>query len=92
MQRLRQQFTALGTVSQFEADIVGVHSSGGTSTGTAALAFSDSAAARANEPDQLSVDTTEVSGSVLTLSLHLSQPRVRSEAVVSRALGFDVCL
>jgi hypothetical protein len=106
IQRLRQQFTALGPFSPFTADIVGVRASGPS---IAALAFADAAAARANakaraaaprlmatikgvEPDRLSVDATTVSGSVLALELHLADPRVLPEAVTSQALGFDVCL
>jgi hypothetical protein len=109
LQRLRQQFTALGTFSAFTADIVGVRTSGAASTATAALAFADAAAARDNakaraaaprvmaavrgtETDRLSVDSTTVFGSVVTFTLHLSDPRVLPEAVVNRALGFDVCL
>ena len=106
LQRVRQQFTALGSFSPFTADIIGVRTSGAS---LAALAFADSAAARANakaraaapnvmatimgvEPNRLTVDATTVSGSVLALELHLADPRVLPEAVNNRALGFDVCL
>jgi hypothetical protein len=44
---LRRQLTALGTYSPFTVDAVGVTDAAGTS-GTAALVFSDAAAARAN--------------------------------------------
>ncbi len=108
LQQLRQRFTALGTLSPFTADIVGVPAAAGT-TGLAALTFADAGAARANakaraaappvmsamigaQPDAIKVTSASASGPVLKLALQTSRPPVLPEAVANRSLGFDVCL